>query len=623
VLPRPVAAAWAAAGEAVAAAGVLTLAAVLRLWSIGTRPGFDWDEPVYAFVGRSVARGQGLYAKPSFGVEPSLYLYHPPFHFELLGAWFAAFGTGIAQARVLTALASLITLALLYLLLRRRWGAWALGPWAVLATDGWLVFTNRVSWIENIMMVLAVGGLVVYDRALRTGRTRGFVTAGVLLGGAAVYKHVGLYVLVAVLLHWAVTRAPRRGHVALSAAAGTVILVYVTGAALFTLRHGHSAFLDDSRVQLQRLTGHKASRGSIGSSATFGAIVGPYRVFALTLILSAAGALLVTARAAQGILRRRADRLADPLLFCWAVAALGCFAALKLKMGHYFMMVELPLLLYLAAEARPLLRDRRALALGVLAAALTANLVTFSARFVQRDDNALAAVAVYTGARLPPDALVLTEESVGSIIRQPYCKFTKAGECLARAQYIVVYRSRTQAPPSTPLLDDFIRYARPMRTFTGFKEQITLYQAPRAGAVCAADRVVRGFCDRPPPALLAATAADRLRGIRASVRAGPAAALASHPALAPLTPLPSAAAPAVTLLGVARDGRATFFNPGHARVSGDVRCMPSRVRCRAFSLLPRQAAHLELPTVTGGRAIPYEVKLDPPARPRRSAAPKR
>ncbi len=51
------------------------------------------------------------------------------------------------------------------------------------------------------MMVLAVGGLVVYDQAVRSGRMRSFAVAGALLGGAAVYKHVGIYVLVAVLVH--------------------------------------------------------------------------------------------------------------------------------------------------------------------------------------------------------------------------------------------------------------------------------------------------------------------------------------------------------------------------------------------------------------------------------------
>ena len=614
LLPRSVAVVGTAVGELLAAVGILSLAAFLRLWSIGTRPGFDWDEPVYAAVGRSVAGGHGIYAKPSFGVDQGLYLFHPPFHFELLGAWFALVGTGIAQARVLTALASLVTLVLLYVLLRRRWGTWALGPAAVLATDGWLVFTNRVSWIENIMMVLAVGGLVVYDQALRSGRLRSFAAAGALLGGAAVYKHVGIYVLVAVLAHWALaTRGQRREHAILVLTAGGVIVAYILGAILLTLSDGSSAFLADSGVQLQRLTGDKASRGSIGGGATLGALTGPYKVFALTLAVSATGGALVAWRGAQALRRRSMAAIPDPLLFCWAASALVCFAALKLKMGHYFMMVELPLLLVVAAELRPWLRDRRRLALGLLAVVLAANMMTFTLRFVDRHDNALGAVAAYAARDLPPDALVLTEESVGSIIGQPYCKLTKVSACAEQARYLMIYRSLTQAPPAIAQLDGLLRYATPLRTFSGFKERITVYRAPAAGPVCAADRVARGFCASPSGTLLAATRDLRRPGTRAAVRFGPYDALRAAPALRPLQALPSAAAPAVVLLGVRKSGAAVFFNTGRARVSGDRACRPSPKRCREITLQPRGSAHLELPTVTGGR-IAYELKLDPPTR---------
>ncbi|HET6508480.1 MAG TPA: glycosyltransferase family 39 protein [Baekduia sp.] len=609
--------------EVVGAVGVLALAALARLWSIGTRPGFDWDEPVYTAIGRSVAEGHGLYAKGSFGVAPEPYLFHPPFHFELLGAWFSLFGAGIEQARVLAALASLVTLTLLYVLLRRRWGVWALAPCLVLATDGWLVFTNRVSWIENIMMVLAVGGLVVYDAALRGGRVRTYAAAGLLLGGATIYKHVGVYVLVAVLMHWLIARrgrahgrgsAERRGHLVLAGCAVAMIVLYVIGAVVLTLRHGGGdAFLDDSKVQLQRLTGHKSSRGSIGGHATLAALTGPYKVFALTLALSAAGALIVAWRAVLALRRRSVAALGDPLLFCWAASALLCFAALKLKMGHYFMMVELPLLLVVAAELREPLRHRRALGLALLALVVAANGVTFVARFVDRDDNALGAVAAYAAARLPADALVLTEESVGSIVGQPYCKLTKAGACKAQVKYLIIYRSLTQAPPSTPSLDGMLRYARPLRTFSGFKEHITVYRAPGRGAVCAGGRVARGFCATPDAALLRRTAPLRASGRRAVVRFGPSTALVTHPALRPLASLPSRAAPAVVLLGVRPDGRAVFFNRARAKVTGTAAatCVPSPASCATVTVAPRGAAHLEVPTVLG-ETIPYELKVDPP-----------
>jgi 4-amino-4-deoxy-L-arabinose transferase-like glycosyltransferase len=602
--------------ELATAAGAFALAAVVRFWSLGTRPGFDWDEPVYGAIGRSVAQGHGLYAKPTFGVDQAPYLFHPPFYFELLGGWFSVMGEGIPQARTLAALGSLVTLALLYALTRPRWGSWALAPLTIIATDGWLVFTNRVSWIENTMMVFAVAGLVVYDHALRRHRIRLFAAAGLLLGFAAVYKHVGAYLLLAVAVHYALTRptqhdpAYRRGHVALALVALAVISAYVIGAIAFSFSHGHDAFLTDSQVQLERLTGHKASRGSIGGGGVVDALVGPYKIFALTLGLSLLAGLAVVARSIEALRRRSTAVIPDLLLYSWAVAGLLSFAALKLKMGHYFMMVELPLLLYLAAEVRPLAREHARAAAAVLAVLLAVNVVTFDLRFVGRDDNALAAVATYADQHLSPDALVLTEESVGSIIHQPYCKFTKVGDCYAHAEYVITYRSATQRPPSSPILDQVLRYATPLAAFKGFKEHITAFRSPGTGAVCSGERLRAALC-RWNPAWIARTAPLRAptAGASVDVRAGDYRALRSHQDLHPLMPLPSPDMPATILLGTTQAHEAVFLNVGHATFSRAGRCRPSRRTCEVLILRAGQSAHVTIPTVTGA-TIGSELKVD-------------
>jgi hypothetical protein len=541
----------------------------LRLWSIGSRPGFDWDEPVYAYVA-----SHGLYAKPSFGVASAPYLFHPPFYFGALHAWFVAFGEGIAQARVLAAIASVVTLAGLHVLVRRRLDATAsLCVIAVLATDGWLVFTNRVGWIENTMMVLVVGGLLLYDR-------RRFLTAGLLLGFAVAYKHVAAYALLAVGIHWWLTREDRDGHRTLFRAAGVVIGVYVIGAAAIA-----GAFVSDTGVQLQRLIGAKASRGSIGGGGALEAIIGPYKVFAPTLALSAAAVGLLAARAVQ-------RRPGDALLFSWAAASVIAFAALKLKMAHYFMMVEIPLVLYAASE---LARRRPAVLPAAAAILVAANLLVFDLRFVRRDDNALAAVRDYAAKRLPADALVMTEESVGSIIRQPYCKLVKASLCAPRADYLITYTRRTQSPPESRTLDALLRYAEPVAGFHGFKETITVLKAPRLGPVCARDR--RRFCAVPGPGLPG----------RAAIRFGRYTALVRHGDARAGHRLPVARSPAVIFRGVDGQGRARFANVGRAR------CVPARRDCADLALRPGDSVHLEVPTVTGD-TIPYELKVDGIAR---------
>lgn len=463
--------------EPVAVAALLLAAAALRLWDVGGRPGFEWDEPVYADIGASVASGDGLHLKSSEGVAGAPYLFHPPLHFLLLGGWFRIAGDGVAQARVVAAFASLAVLCLLYVLMRRRWSSWALIPFALLAVDGWLVFSNRIGQIENAMLVLGVAGMVLYDQALRTSRTRWFVAAGVTLGATCVYKHIGAYLLVAVAVSWLVVRSRHRGHAALFAAAALVVAAYLAAmTAIF-----RADFLDATIVQLERLTGHKEARGSIGDPGqALDALAGPYSIYAPTLALCFAAGLLLIRRTAALV---RGGAVADPLLFGWAAAAVVSFAALGLKMGHYFMLVEIPLYLFLASEllvaARRLAPRPAVVAVAAAGLLVVANLGAVAERVILRSDNALAAMQRYAGDSLPPRALVLTEEPVGTMIRQPYCKFHRVGSCGSRVGYVVLYHSFTQRPPDDPRLARLVARSRVLARFDGWRERIAVLAVRR------------------------------------------------------------------------------------------------------------------------------------------------
>jgi 4-amino-4-deoxy-L-arabinose transferase-like glycosyltransferase len=460
--------------EAVLAGALLALAAALRLWDIADRPGFEWDEPVYAEIGASVALGDGLQLKASEGVAGAPYLYHPPFHFLLLGGWFRVAGDGVAQARVIAALASVAVLGLLYVLMHRRWAGWALIPLVLLVVDGWLVFSNRIGQIENAMLVLGVAGMLLYDQALRTSRMRWFLAAGAMIGAACAYKHVAAYLLVAVAITWLVLRSHHREHAALLGVAALVVAAYVAAmTAIF-----RADFVDATIVQVERLTGHKDARGSIGDPGqALDALVGPYSIYAPTLALCCAAGLLLVRRTVV-LLRRGA--VADPLLFGWAAAAVVWFAAMGLRMGHYFMLVEIPLYLFLASELLPAARrlERRSAAVAVAAAALllVANLGAVGHRMMLRSDNALAAVQRYADGSLPPRALVLTEEPVGTMIRQPYCKFHRVGACESRVGYVILYRSFTQRPPDDPRLAALVARSRPLARFDGWRERIVVLE---------------------------------------------------------------------------------------------------------------------------------------------------
>jgi 4-amino-4-deoxy-L-arabinose transferase-like glycosyltransferase len=477
----------AATNDRVALGAVAVIAILMRIPGLASRPGYEWDEPVYANIGASLAAGDGLQLKTDFGATEAPYLFHPPFYFWLLSIWMRVFGTGIASARYLAAVVSIAVLGLLLLLMRRRWGNLALIPILVLATDGWLVFSNRVSWIENTMLVFAAGAILAYDWALRTHRTRHFALAGLLVGATVIFKHVGIYVLLAVVCTWVVVRTDRRGHLALLGMAGAVVGIYVVGMTLAFRDGNHNWFLDASQVQIERLTGQRESRGSItGIDQVVAAFIGPYIVFSTTLLLAGVSLLLV-ARRSIVLLRRRlaTDAVPDPVLFGWALAAAITFAASGLKMAHYFMMIEIPLFLFLFSEVMTLKEQhghtRKWVNLGMAATlvVVAANFLTFDLRFVSRSDNALAEVRDYAAQAMPADSLVLTEETIGAIVPQPYCKFYKVGLCADRADYVVTYTSRTQAPPDDPRLKSLIARSKPIKTFKGFKETITVYETGR------------------------------------------------------------------------------------------------------------------------------------------------
>jgi 4-amino-4-deoxy-L-arabinose transferase-like glycosyltransferase len=186
---------------------VLAAAAALLLWDLGRKPGWQSDETVYADIARNLAASGSLSEHIRYHASWAPFLFHPPFYFLLLAGWFKLTGAGVPQARLFAVVASLVTLGLLMRLIWRLHGpVTALVTVTFVAFDGWLLFVQRVSYIENTLMVIIVAGFLLYERALRRPSARGFVLAGAMLGFAAVFKHTGGYVLLAVLLNWLIIR---------------------------------------------------------------------------------------------------------------------------------------------------------------------------------------------------------------------------------------------------------------------------------------------------------------------------------------------------------------------------------------------------------------------------------
>lgn len=451
----------------------------LRFWSLATRPDFEWDEPVYASVASNLAENGVLQVKDEYGTPTRPYLYHPPFYFYLLAGWFRVFGSGIPQARYLAATGAVLALVLLAFFLRRLLGNWGLLALALVSFNGWVIFTNRVSWIENTMLPLGVAGLMLYWRAFQRPSLGRFLVAGVLLGFVAIYKHQGAYFLVAVLIHWLITRQHHRGHQLLVGTSFGIVTSYVVVMALL-----FESYWDQTLVQFRRAFFLEESRGALtGISQVLAPLVSQYRIFFVTMLLSLVAFCLVVIRLVQMAQRRSVEPVrGQALLFSWLLAGLLFFGVIGLKLPQYYFMVLIPLLCYLIAEAKQFTKEQSAprnwktLTAIVMIPLVIGGLGAFTLRIVTSDDDALRTTAAWARTNLPLDATVITEESIGTLIPQPYCKMWRTVWCDEEASYVITYESHTQKLPGNRRLHQLIHSGKALETFEGFSREITVYR---------------------------------------------------------------------------------------------------------------------------------------------------
>lgn len=460
---------------------LMSIGVFMRFWQIGKRPGMEWDEPVYASIARNLADSGLLQAKGEYGVESEPYLYHPPFYFLELAGWFKAFGAGITQARQLAAIMSIGFLVLLYLFLKRELGKWALLPVALVAIDGWLVFTARISWMENSVMVLVVMAVWLYAKAMERPTATNFVVAGLMIGVVAIYKHLGLFLLLAVLINWAIQQREHRQHVGLLVTATAVVATYVVIMLLFFNRSGQNYYWDHTLVQVDRVFGDGDRRGTIdGTSSYIEPLFRQYRVFIGTILAVLASLGFMAWRIVACVRNKSWGFVRDrSLLLSWALAAIICLGASNLKLPHYFVLILVPLYAYASVEVITLLCTGRRETVRLVCAGISLialmNVLAFQWRIVGQTDNALMEVGRYASAELPADAIVITEESIGTVIQQQYCKLWRTAECSDVATYIITYETYTQKLPDNPALDDLLRNSTAIKTIEGFKETLTVW----------------------------------------------------------------------------------------------------------------------------------------------------
>ena len=466
---------------------LLGLAVFLRLWQVQSRPGLEYDEPVYYSVATNLLVHDDLATKLPFGVNEH-YLYHPPFYFYLLSGWLSVVGDTLGAARILAATMSILMCALVGLLVGRQMGILG-GILALLlaGTDGWLVYTNRIAIIENTMLPIAVIGLIVYQSAFYGEMTPKrrlvlFALAGSIVAFAGVFKHTGLYMLLIFPIHWFLTRRYTTGHIVVMVFAGLVVLAYL---GVMTLTY-QMEFIQPLIVQIQRTIGGYSSRGVVSTADLIAAAIGTYSIFVGTILATGLGLGIVGLNLFRAFRQRSLAGLRGPhsLYLAWALAALLFFGVIKLKFPQYYIMIFLPVYCYLAAQLVTFFRNNPALWRKRLAALagviLCLNLTTFVIRFGLHDDNAIGDVAAFASESLPPDSLVLADEPIGTIIPQTYLRTERwvLGMDKVHPDYIITYTTQTQQLPPDPDLLNLIAESRQIYKVVGFKETITVYQLP-------------------------------------------------------------------------------------------------------------------------------------------------
>ncbi len=477
------------------AVGFLLVIAFLARWYAALHAGLEVDEPIYHNAAVQLLQYGVPSIRPAYQHPIIPFLYHPPFFFFLLAGWFRLWNdTSYLTGRMLSVVVSCIVLLQMYLLLRRMAGRLAaLLVLALLASDLWLIFTNQAIYLENSLMVLVVAAIWAYWHAncavLVRRQLAWYVLAGLLIGCVVIYKQVGGFIVLVVVLNLLLMRKRWLQHLLMLVVALLVIGYYALSMHLIFGHAYDAATLD----QVYRTLGKKSAPGLNDSPlVALQAFASRYWMFFITLLALIGGFVVSITRYVQAFFRRR--EVAQPLLVSWALSGMLFAAGISLKSPHYLILWLIPLYAVLAQELGAFIlawnwhilfpggRPRQPLALSFLLIFCLVfslgNSFGFQARFVNQTGDALEQSEIYINTALPATAVVLTENYIGVDLTPAFLDIALVNTPREVAQrhvtYMALYWTQTQPVPAS--LGPVARYCVSLRTFIGFKDQIEVCQ---------------------------------------------------------------------------------------------------------------------------------------------------
>src|SRR6266700_1129907 len=337
-------------------------------------------------------------------------------------------------------------------------------------------------------LFLLILAILVYLHATHTfpsSRSRYLMwygLAGLLAGFVIIYKKIGGFIVLVVLLNLLLQRKHWIGHAVLC---GMMLLVVAGYGLAMHLAFGtlyHTALLD----QLYRTLGKKAAPGLNDSVlVALQAIWSRYWIFLVTIVVLLGGSAITLLRYLQGMFRRR--NVSQPVIVSWALGGVLFALSISLKSPHYMILWIVPLYLVLAQEIYEAPRNRRsrarlhgfsrrAQALGLLLCVLflVGDVWGFQARFLHTHGDSLQQADSYINETLPPTAVVLTQNYIGVDLVPQFLDITlitTPQQILQKGvTFMALYWSDTE--PISPSLGPVNRYCLPMREFTGFKDHV-------------------------------------------------------------------------------------------------------------------------------------------------------
>jgi 4-amino-4-deoxy-L-arabinose transferase-like glycosyltransferase len=313
--------------------GLLALTALLNLWALGRN---GWANDYYSATVRSMSSSWHNFLYASFDQAGVMTVDKPPLALWVQSLSVRVFGFHSLSVLVPQALMGMVTVGLVYDLVRRRFGRLAgfVGGLA-LAVTPITVAISRHNNPDALLVLCCTAALWFFVRGLEDGRMRWLVLAGVAVGlGFETKMLVAFMVVPGMVVAWLWVR-PRAwrallagGAAMLAVSAAWPLLVALTPASdrpwisgtsdnsVWSLIFGYNGF--------GRIDGQAGGPQAFGGGGPFGGSSGPFRLFNVSLAGQASwliGFALVAGIAVLVASRlRRADARTG-----WLIAVGGAF----------------------------------------------------------------------------------------------------------------------------------------------------------------------------------------------------------------------------------------------------------------------------------------------------------